>query len=815
MFFLYLATFVPSLCNPTFLEASVRLDTHTVEGHVRCENPSATPLKTATYPRVLRTQEGLNDLNSAWFYPHGFSPANMVLHQDNVLLEGEGAWQALKEGMEASVSFTTHVPERAGTLGYLENTLYLLGGWHPVFTNSDALPMHRIHYRIHLPENTVGFVGNTPFGRNSPRTVEGVYYGTQLPVLVTAQATVHVSSPWVLIAPHNSYIPTQKSMQEVQRALQEGEEELSHFKTLTPTRPLIAVFVPLREQLVERFSGGLAISNRAFSLFPWKKFTLFHSMALWRHQFAARILPWAYTHETPYHADLVADTLACALREKHVEKTSDKRESAHALLNRIAVIPEIDALMFAPQTAFADTYHNTAYTPPTQRWRLDNFHHSLPEGVLLYQKIRDAQGVEKTWQQTHQYLTTPQRFEPLASHAYDAWLGPYPKVDYSVQQPTPSQVLVAAQGEDASRIHEPIQVAIQDAHKHKHLYTTYAHETLTPEVPLPLRSIEIDPALRLHETSTHPYEHPSFNNRTPKRWRLLLTNLSSLLGITAKQIAFNADVILRQIYDTRWFYSSKLAYTPRNISVYAGVHRGFGKTITPLARAHYASLTWGYDYLRSNAVLGASGQQVSLNMAYTYDTRLRAVSSFRGEGFSARAHLAHAWKNTSETYTYGTLGASALKLWPLGTQQALLARVGVDGVAGHAPSQYGVRLGGRYRGLRGYEEDEAWGTMRVTASLEWRHTLASLHNHSFWGLFTLTDLEGALFADAAYFKSNVCTGENFYDVGYGLRWIGEVFNISPMVLAVDVGVPFSRCTAHTRKQPFTVFMAFNQSFDPF
>ena len=79
-----------------------------------------------------------------------------------------------------------------------------------------------------------------------------------------------------------------------------------------------------------------------------------------------------------------------------------------------------------------------------------------------------------------------------------------------------------------------------------------------------------------------------------------------------------------------------------------------------------------------------------------------------------------------------------------------------------------------------------------------------------------TRLEGAFFADAVYLPNHdgACSQEKFYDVGYGLRFIGDVLSISPAMIALDFGFPVTSCSA-VQDRPMAVYLSFLQSFTTF
>ncbi|MEO1171667.1 MAG: hypothetical protein AAFX94_06405, partial [Myxococcota bacterium] len=120
-------------------------------------------------------------------------------------------------------------------------------------------------------------------------------------------------------------------------------------------------------------------------------------------------------------------------------------------------------------------------------------------------------------------------------------------------------------------------------------------------------------------------------------------------------------------------------------------------------------------------------------------------------------------------------------------------------------------------GARGFEPTELRGDARVIGSVEWRHAFAVAGRVDLGGLLMWTRLEGAAFADAVYMPNDRpdCGGDMFYDVGYGLRFIGDVLNVTPAAFTIDLGVPLNRCDDETDRVPFSIYVGFLQSFIPF
>ena len=244
----------------------------------------------------------------------------------------------------------------------------------------------------------------------------------------------------------------------------------------------------------------------------------------------------------------------------------------------------------------------------------------------------------------------------------------------------------------------------------------------------------------------------------------------------------------------------------------------FGSELTPLRLAEGVDLTATFNHLRTERDINLPGDEITLSAQYTYDTRLSPYSSFSGQGVSAGMTSGLGRDSRGTFYGYGKLALAGLQLFPLSLNQALVLRLRADVMLGTPAPQDLLRLGARYVGARGFEQDELRGKVRLLASAEHRHVLTGQARTDVFGLLMLTRLEGAVFADAAYLPAgrSDCPGDMHYDVGYGLRAMLDMLNLSPSSVQVDVGVPLNRCAAEqVGRVPVTVYLGFVQSFSSF
>lgn len=837
-----------SPCTRLDVDAEVLLESRVVRGTAQCTVARDGVLEVAVYPRVLRQPRGLNDVRLTWFYPDGFEAADMSLEEDGRVLGGEEPWTVLgrrSAGDVVRLRFQTRVPVRNGTFGFRDGTLYLLGGWHPVFGAAGELSAGRIHYRVRVPRETVGFAGERPFGARSPRELTGAFDGRFLPLLVAPAAAVRVTEHGPIIVPQprrheaGAHDPPwalrdamahrdDAALDELEATLTVGASMGERYGLARPR--LRIVIAPLRERLVEPFDGGIAVSDRAFHLLAFEVLRKFHRMSIWRAQLGAWVLPHARAIEAaPWEPELVADAVGSALRDRLVRETYGGLEYAPEVLETFAIIPEIDALIFAPQIPFIDAYYRAIDETPAARVRPDDFHHARPRGKLLHEKLVDLvsrRGVEavagaylrgaRPWVETAREVTGVEVRESLRQ-----WLGPYPRVDYAIGSVARDGerlvVRIDASGPDAARVREPITVRVQDAEGVEHRGRRIGPGELEIAAAGAPRLVELDPDGRLAELHHARGVGPHLNNRDPDRWRFLLNNINGLIAVTNKQLAASVDFTLRRIHDQRYAFNFAGVYSPSAVGAVGAVSRAFGREVTALSLAQRVGLAVGYERLLRESGDDVPGDQVNASLFYGYDDRLSPYFSFEGKGVSAVATAATGKNERGDTFAYGQLGLGAFYIWPVASGHAVLGRLRGDVIRGDTPSQAGLRLGGRYRGGRGFETDEASAVERAIASLEYRHLLEGDARTDFWGLVTWTRVEGAFFGDAIYLPVDRlgCRQEMFYDAGYSLRFIGDLLNVYTASFGLDFGFPINRCPDESDRPPFTVYGSFIQSFSSF
>ena len=296
----------------------------------------------------------------------------------------------------------------------------------------------------------------------------------------------------------------------------------------------------------------------------------------------------------------------------------------------------------------------------------------------------------------------------------------------------------------------------------------------------------------------------------------MLSDIGGLVAVTNQQLNADVEFALRKLNDLRLAYTFGATYSPQSLGVGASALYKFGTLVTPLLYSDVVEVSVAYDRLRASFDKATPGDLVSLGVAYGHDDRMSPYYGFRGNGISLSSGVSYGHDTSGRDYAFGALGAAS-EIYQVAFGHALVGRLRGDILVGTVPKQAELRLGGRYFGGRGYEANEATATRRAIASFEYRHLLEGDMRSDFGRVFMFTRIEGALFADAIAMPVHRagCNQDVFTDVGYGLRFIGDILNVRPSTLNVDFGVPLNRCQDQRYRVPFAVYVSFLQSFAAF
>jgi len=816
-------------CETISLEASISPNLREIVGMMQCEKTGTPDYQISNYLQWLnqKEQQELNDVNTPWVYPRGYEPGTMTTKPGK---------------QDGQHTFKTLLPRRAGTLGLMNGSAYMLGGWHPTFAKSGTVARTPIRYTVHIPAGVGGLIGETLHEPGKARTIRGSFTGRFLPIFLTpsfrvwSKGNIRLISADRLPAPKTNRTSPYgiRDMGQDNRISSEKEvlQTIEMLKQQMPAlglrqKPITLVMGPSRKSLVEAFDSGALISDRAFIVLDWERMKRFHRNTLWRFLIQALVLDDVANREAPENVAWVQDIIGASLRDVVYQQIYGEQEWASDVLSKFAVIPEIDALIHAPQITLASTYFLSVDESSGLDVELSRFGTNLSRGKLFQEKLRDKESQEAATELVKRYLAQSGDFLSAAKdqlgdevlNSLKAWQSPtYPRMDYFLESVTSdgqsTRVGIGLHGD--KKFDDQIVVEIETE------LGTFQKARTGPgliqfETQAEIGQVTIDPDGRLVEHLHPPGEESRYNNYRHPSWRFLLNNISGLFAVTNQEVSLAADFTLRQIYDQRYRYRFSLHYTPVSIGGSAGLTYSFGPELTALRLSHGVALRAAYAYLRDEGIELPTGHLGRLTASYAHDTRLSPYFAFNGHGWNMSASSGYHRLGDSQGF-YGSLGGSVFGILPLAGRQGLLGRLRFDVMAGDVPEQARLRLGGLYRGARGYESDAARSDVfRGLGTIEHRHAFFTGAKIDFWGALMWTRLEGALFANATFLPDHdtSCSSPLFFDAGYGLRFIGDVLNISPAAIVVDVGIPLNPCAKRSEHQPVTVYISFVQSLAGF
>jgi hypothetical protein len=621
-----------------------------------------------------------------------------------------------------------------------------------------------------------------------------------------------------------------------------------------PSRDLTITLVeaPLRHQLVQAHGNLILVSDQIFRIFPAQRLRKYHQLELARAVLTAVVEAKLGASELPADRDLATGLLAAYLADLYALLAYHKIEYAPDLLRPFDFVPAVDQLLYAPLLASSSTYFGDVEDADPVRDDVRRFvDPTAPSPRLIYNKLLDLIGAGGFPILAHKTLNEGRPLRAAAGETFGAdldwfwrqWLGPRPRVNYRLQsvRVTPAgagaHVIIDVRRE-GDAIREPVEVAVEDRSGGRQVLrwddTAQSHR-FEVDLAAGLKSVEIDPRSRLVETalgSLRDSDDPLYDNRQPRRWRLLYEGFGALLNVTALTANFEAAFLLKPQHDLRHAFLLTAFHSETvDIGVGGAYFWNFGAQADKNSLT--SSLLGGFNLSRINPSFGLGagdksepGTQISGRVTLIHDTRdflydpWHAVGARLGVGYALTA------LDDGERLSQVGVGAEVLRLLELAPGHVLAA----DGSAGatfgdiRLPSQ--LTGAGGPTGLRGFFADELLAHANLIASLQLRDDYVSGLDWNLLHFTTVRGLAGTLFADAAAITT--CDGYGFsgqnvyYDVGYSFRVLHDAFGVYQQMLSIDFAVPLNRRAATgtclgrmpeaVSRPPFVVLVSFVPSF---
>lgn len=733
-------------------------------------------------------------------------------------------WVTCPFGQEVTFDAVLQVPERYGAFGVHANQLLLAGGWYPLIAERGH-PAPRGAHRLEL---------TLPAGHRAigPREDPNI---AQLPLLVIPP-NVHPRAledgrAWLYTADHES-----AEANEIRRALRDAMIfNLEHDLPLpTAQKPWVVLTGALRHELAIPLPGLVLLSDRAFRMFPVERFLRFHRFPVLRALYAADLL--ARGRDRPE-----AEAIAAARTDLFVESRHGRAEDAFDVLGFWSFIPAVDLLLYAPDVPFESAYFRRVdERDPLSPSFVD---HPSPfgHGRLIYEKLLDRLGKKKTREVFARLEAGASLLDalapalggaPAAEAFLDTWQRPYPSTRYrllswSTNQDNLATITIERDGEAVA---EPLQVRLVDENDLERVVwtetTSQAIRTLTATMSAPLDRVELDPFGRLIETPTDQNPSPRFDNRSSPRWKILLNNWNISVGATEGTLDTALDFGFSREYDVRWRHAIRGDFDPAAIGLSARSSYAFGESVTRSRLLQSIGAGIEGAYLRPKFGDAVESAFVAAGRVFwSYDDRQSLWAAEPGSSFSATLEYSHVFGQVLEAIAGGgtrevsadalSLSARAVRSWRFGGSQQLTARATAGAfLFGDPRRQILFRAGGRAN-MRGYPVDATLGEARGVVSLEWGHPILPELNDNAFGIWSVTGMDGALYADAGIIAdelSNLSNAPFLADVGYGIRLYIDYFGVRPGVMAVDLALPLFDIQGRRRVGDPAVYIDFSQSF---
>jgi hypothetical protein len=687
--------------------------------------------------------------------------------------KGEVRWETTAPGHH---TFEASLPRRFGAVGSTPGALMAHGAWYPTMLCDGALPTLEWHVTVQLPERVTGALGNkagtaklTWSGASERVSLAAVRRG-RLTEIEGAGYRVHLVS-------------RRKPRKVLVRELDAGLTRMQQ------TRPqweldLSAVQGRLRRRLVRAGPGLVYVSDRAYRLTGGLQ--RFHRVAVTRGALTAGV-----EAADPFTRDLVG----AALSRAHAKAL--RGEDADRLLNRVAWIPSIDALLSSERMPFySEILERTQPGDPVQD-DLNEIHDPFTSGVAVLAQLAVTHGEEATDAVIDALLhgLDPREAAVKAGLPEDAltrWHVRYPaNQDYTLYVwPGGSTVRVRRSAPKGSPP-ETVILRADDVDMPLELNPGEEREVQLEGSP---KRITLDPD-RLTAQADR------IGEGWPRPMRITVAAGVETVHLTAPfSVSGSAWLTLRRRYDTRNRWSGWLS-TDRVDTARAtvGYTRKLGPLLDGWSRPHRLRGSIGASYLNPRFAESDAPIAADIGAGYTWDNRVSGEFPLRG----SRAGISLGVGALPGTdVSWSSAAVSSTGLLPLHPRHVLA----VSGSGALAVSDLAHRLltlGGRGAmasipslpacddGIRSTADEPCsqLADQRILARAEYR--IAVLRNASVpmllaWG----SELHLAVGAEAMVAR----VGDDYASATgatVGLSGVGDVLGAEPTLIGVTAGWPLA------------------------
>ncbi len=280
------------------------------------------------------------------------------------------------------------------------------------------------------------------------------------------------------------------------------------------------------------------------------------------------------------------------------------------------------------------------------------------------------------------------------------------------------------------------------------------------------------------------------DNRVPRRWRYLLTELSASLDIREGELEVSAAGTASLVHGSGPVFGLRIFRDQESSGLSGSVGYGLGEW--PPGGRHSIGLTGTYERLNPEfGRTGASQRTINtLAVGYGFDSRFDSRNPLSG----LTAGIGLTWSDAviGSDADYLLAAARATTYVRVAPNQALAFRAEVgETLDGDPPFGKGFLLGGA-EGLRAYPKDRFSGKSLSLGSIEYRFPLVRDLDQPVLGLVNARGLSGVIGLEAGQTAADHNPFRlDRYHVGLnvGLRLALQLLGISPSLVAFDIAMP--------------------------
>lgn len=830
--FLYIFFLSPasSLANGITYNINASFDpsAHTISGKIRIT--SAEPFVSIyLYPNIYAVKNmAISTKESDRIYPKNFNSGNIEILSvidskgNNIPFRISGEKNTLLKIEDSSseivIDFKTKIPEKFGLFGYFKDIYTLAGGWHPYISLEGSRSNFKI--TLEMPEDYNIALSKTLFISSdnlpSPPFTTGEKGGLK---------TIHIE------ANNISYFDMVISKKLVETKIEKDEYTFNYYhlkkdkkyaisvvdtafdaavffnKNFFETKNKTITFAEsyLHQDISSPHENLILISNKFHKAYSYIK--RFHDAQLVKglyYKFCKDIIP-------DKEDDWISEGLADYAMQQYIINKYSEAPSLSGYLKPLSFIPLFDEILYSKKLPMRDIYfkeHNHLIVREDMRL----FYNNRPDGSIIFQKLKNLLGKELFDKIIEEYKSRLLKgeykgfravSEEIANQNLDwffhQWLNINPSIDFGIKSVKKRRIDKKHKTEiivekDNGGV-EPVDVKI--GYKDK-TSDTYQWDGKDKEKKIEVESekavdtVELDP----EKITSDP---DRFNNRLPRRWKVLLDRFRISYDFQSRQLEFDIGASTTQIYDNHHFFVFNVFHNEEADGTNLEYGYNFGKYDSEDKPLHTLSTKIIFEKLSEKFAATAKDDEYinAAGLSYRYDTYRTSVE------------YADKFLNGDYSYFKGLLDLR--KEIRIANKHSIAGRALIGQSEGDLPEHTEFLLGG-IQGMRGYTKADYKGNNISLFSLEYRFPIIYDHDLNLLSLIIVHAAQGAVFADAGMVSDKRDTfrfKDYKTDIGTGLRFHVDLFGIYPGIGRIDFAIPIGETE---KSRNVHVYLSIGQSF---